>query len=277
MRGAGVVGLALALGCGAAAAKTLAESTGPAELPPKGYAGNQYVDSEGCVFLRAGYAGEVVWVPRVDRNRNLICGMKPTFPRAEAAAAPALRVVGVELIPFEDSGCTFAPETVQRFTLSDGRAFVNCGAPVDDPAAYLNGLGRADLKVTGPAPAAAAAPAAAPAAVAPPPAPPPPAEGAKPAPAAAGAPAPDAAAGDGGAGDGEAGVFIQVGVFAVAGNAEKAVRMLERAGVPARARPGTLKGRALDFVVAGPFASRAEAARALEVVRARGFPDAFLR
>ncbi len=51
----------------------------PAELPPDGYTGAQYVDSRGCIYIRAGTPGNVGWVPRVDRQRNHLCNFQPTF------------------------------------------------------------------------------------------------------------------------------------------------------------------------------------------------------
>ena len=51
----------------------------PAEFPPQGYSGKQYVDSKGCVFIRAGIDDSPTWVPRVTRSREHICNAVPTF------------------------------------------------------------------------------------------------------------------------------------------------------------------------------------------------------
>jgi cell division septation protein DedD len=64
----------------------------PAELPPVDYAGQQYVDSRGCMFVRAGTAAEVVWVPRVSREGTPVCGNPPSgrrVPVVEEGAATA--------------------------------------------------------------------------------------------------------------------------------------------------------------------------------------------
>ncbi len=70
----------------------------PAEFPPESFERRQYVDSEGCVFIRAGIDGNTSWVPRVARNREQVCGFQPTFRTAVAQTRPAPQTEEVEQI-----------------------------------------------------------------------------------------------------------------------------------------------------------------------------------
>jgi len=82
--------LALSMGLIGADAQNLRRDNGPAETPPASFKGKQYVDSRGCVYIRAGYSGNVSWVPRVTRSRALVCGKQPSLgvPAQAAKAAP---------------------------------------------------------------------------------------------------------------------------------------------------------------------------------------------
>lgn len=75
-----------------------AEPVRPAELPPADFAGQQYVDSRGCMFVRAGTETEVLWVPRVSRQGVPICGNPPSGHRV-----PVAEEVGVQPVPSADA------------------------------------------------------------------------------------------------------------------------------------------------------------------------------
>ncbi|MTH76235.1 SPOR domain-containing protein [Paracoccus aestuariivivens] len=53
----------------------LAAGLKPAESPPEDFAGRQYIDSKGCVFLRE----QGNWTVRVARDGSAICGYPPTL------------------------------------------------------------------------------------------------------------------------------------------------------------------------------------------------------
>lgn len=82
----------LALGLGPQGA--LAGNRTPAEIPPASYKGAQYVDSEGCVFIRAGSGGAVTWVPRVSRNRRQVCNARPTVVAQSGGQTTAASTAG---------------------------------------------------------------------------------------------------------------------------------------------------------------------------------------
>jgi len=67
-------------------AQSLRDLPVPAEFPPDSYTGTQYVDSAGCVFIRAGVGAAETWVPRLTRSREPLCGFAPSLASAESDA-----------------------------------------------------------------------------------------------------------------------------------------------------------------------------------------------
>ena len=375
--------LTLALGVFGAQAQSTADIGGPRELPPPGFSGQQYVDSRGCVFLRAGLAGRVNWVPRVDRERRPMCGYPPTMgggtrqmaaapapapvvrpapqvrtaaaeppaasyvpapvtnvrrPAAVAPVAPApmpaapAAVAAAPQIGGTRIACTRAAPVPQRLRLTnggtvlvctrgdgtleglrapifppgspvgaaleapgrvvplgqpsgvgDGRAgarVVNHAAPVpkgyklaweDDRLNPLRGVGTAqgqaaqDLVWTRDIPAETVATPRRTVTVAAQNAPAAPrvTQSSKTAPAASVA--------------GSGRIFVQVGSFGVPANADGATALLSGLGLPVARSKATIGGKPVQVVLAGPFASAAEAQAALRAARGAGFGDAFLR
>ncbi|MBT8152895.1 SPOR domain-containing protein [Epibacterium ulvae] len=83
-----------------ASAQQFRSASPPSEVPPNSYQGRQFVDSRGCVYIRAGIDGQVNWVPRVERNRRQLCGFQPTNVAGTTAPArqAATSASGPELI-----------------------------------------------------------------------------------------------------------------------------------------------------------------------------------
>ncbi len=96
-----IAAIATVSGFGTAQAQSLGDKQTPAEFPPADFKSKQYVDSRGCVYIRAGVDGATTWVPRVTRDRKVICGFKPTFDTATrpTTAAPKLDADVVQIQP----------------------------------------------------------------------------------------------------------------------------------------------------------------------------------
>lgn len=101
-----------------AIAQQLRTASAPAEVPPSSYQGRQYVDSRGCVYIRAGIDGVVNWVPRVERNRRQVCGFEPTNIAGASApvARPAAGTPELITLPEADRPATNTPAVAPRVT-----------------------------------------------------------------------------------------------------------------------------------------------------------------
>ncbi len=93
-------------------AQTVSPGDQPAEFPPSSFKGKQYVDSNGCVFIRAGIDGDVAWIPRVTRKRVGVCGFKPTFAGQVAPAEPVDQVQA-EVIALDDAAAPTSASAVR--------------------------------------------------------------------------------------------------------------------------------------------------------------------
>lgn len=299
----------------------------PAELPPASFKGQQYVDSRGCVFLRAGFGGTVNWVPRVSRDRKQMCGAPasavetaatvepvpaaPVVTQSAAVAktqdAPRKKVKKVVVAapapppPVTPQGlrmaCPAQTPYLERLSVSSGdtKLFCTRGDGTADGATLprLIDSGKVVAHVSGvmvqpPSNAAPVVP-----------------KGYEKAwkddrlnPNRAKGTAAGAAAQDrvwtrdvpltGVAGNTPIApvkaapvktsgrVYVQVGSFAVSGNADAAAGRLTALGLPVARRDGRIGGKAVQVVYAGPFASASDAHGALSAARRSGFGDAFI-
>ena len=132
-----LAGFAALAGAGFANAQT----DGPAELPPADYQGQSYVDSKGCIFLKAGYGGKSEWVPRTGEDRKAICGQTPTqavsavVDAAGEAPAPIRKVRAQKSVAQRVAarapvtiGCPVSVPVARRYATTDGGSVVLCTA-----------------------------------------------------------------------------------------------------------------------------------------------------
>jgi sporulation related protein len=90
-------------------AQSLSAARGPKETPPSSYKSRTYVDSRGCAYIRAGYDGNISWIPQVTRGRKQVCGLKPTGGVRSAAKA-TVRTQG----PTTTAALSVAPSKPKR-------------------------------------------------------------------------------------------------------------------------------------------------------------------
>jgi len=125
---------AIVVSCGAGMVQAqTSDKIVPAEFPPASYKGRQYVDSRGCVFIRAGIDGAVTWVPRMTRSRKHICGAKPTLTAA-ARPAPAAAPAKSETASAPAPADTATPATARRKPAPASQKVVRAPAYRTSPA-----------------------------------------------------------------------------------------------------------------------------------------------
>ena len=284
-------------------------SLSPAELPSADFAGREYVDSKGCVFLRSTFGGEVTWVPRFGADRQPICNGQPTTAAAAAPAPAPASGASAPAAATAANSASPAPRAVPQ-TVGQVRAPVVVSERRDPPR-------RATAPARKPKPKARAAAYRGPNADGRHPDCPSNAqfgrlvrmetgkimvmcvmspelfpEAAKATPAAApgpakvvatvAAPAPDMPKAQGPVVTihpdaprqaAPHGRHLQVGSFSVPANAHRVQARMQAQGIPVHLRPA---GR-LTVVTAGPFADQAQAHAAMNVARSLGIRDAFFR
>ncbi len=164
-------------------AQTIAPAARPAEYPPTTYTGRQYVDSKGCVFIRAGFDGNVTWVPRVNRARQQLCGAQPSNvsgatranpdsgpdiitlapddqPAAQAAAPRVVTAPASTSAPARAQAAAAAPAKPQRTPASTSTGAAAVAVPVRpvQPVPQVAKPARSPAPVYKPVPAAPSAP-----------------------------------------------------------------------------------------------------------------------
>lgn len=282
--------------CASVSAQAQTNGLDPANLPPSGFDGREFVDSAGCAFLRSTFGGEVTWVPRYGPDRNPICDQSPTD--FSTVAASTLDAAPQDAEADETAAREMAQEApgeTQTESRPSGRIEV-VGAVADGARRPAPSFLGKEPTVAGVTPRRAT-----PRATPKPRLPQADASGRHPScPASAPygqlvdtlagrkmvrcvtspslfldeyvQPKPRAVAHVPRAMNGH-GARIQVGSFSVASNAKRLVARLNARGLPASAHAA----RGLMVVTVGPFASGAAAHGALSTVRNMGFGDAFLR
>lgn len=137
----------LSFGTAHAMAQSLRDVPTPAEFPPASYQGSQYIDSNGCVFVRAGVGDSVTWVPRMTRTREPLCGFAPTFASARPAAEPAPKPAAAPPVPATPQS---APPSAKP---AAPRPAAVAEAPAPKPAARTSDPARTARVLTAPDPA----------------------------------------------------------------------------------------------------------------------------
>jgi hypothetical protein len=286
-----------------ATAEQYPDPQGPAELPPESFTDVQYVDSTGCVFLRAGLNGKVTWIPRVTKDRGPLCGyapsLAPSAPAGQAVDAGTARTTPAPAAAKVQPAATPPEDRQAKAAAARGPAPARCAAEVPLPVRVpLVSGGTAVMCLTDQARMASQtvvlrfedatplAPAAGQVLICPHDA-----GVVQRVPVMSGGETLLCTAGTGSlarlsvpklrAGSQTVpetqGRFVQVASFAQPANAERTKAWLTGLGLPVATGRLTRRGQEFEVIFAGPFSTADTADATLALVRAAGFDDAFLR
>lgn len=231
-------------------AQTLHKDRGPAELPPVSFTGYQYIDSKGCVYLRAGYGANVRWVPRVNRKRQVICSSKykPSLSNSELASLSNQPQKNVQKPAAQKQA---QPKKVQPKPKAPAQIKTVSVPKQTNTASDITAAGNAQTEKiwsnTVPRKLISENPSAQPLEVSP-----------------SNTIAHTSAK------------YIQVATFGDPNNAQRTAARFKTNGLPVRTRDVQVNGRAFKVVLLGPFNADPQVSSALSAANTAGFRDAFV-
>ena len=244
--GKNLLSLQLCLGCHMALAAT--DEFLPAEPPPPDFSTNYYVDSRGCGFVRAGLDGVTYWVPRVTKDRKLVCNRAGTDLEDAAQSVIAAPDAASAKTPFQGIPLPASPVRTEKNANLNAKLGSDLGAksgpvagPENMPLDYATAWQTQTTKRTALANNEPCGPESL------------------------------------SAWSSLRSRFVQVATFSVRTNADRTVALLKTMGMPTFIKQNKINGKVYCAVLSGPFDQKTDLNTALKTAQKAGFKDAFAR
>jgi cell division septation protein DedD len=240
--GKNLLSLQLCLGCHMALAAT--DEFLPAEPPPPDFSTNYYVDSRGCGFVRAGLDGVTHWVPRVTKDRKLVCNRAGTDLEDAAQSVIAAPDVASAKTPFQGIPLPASPSRTEKNANLNAKLGTKSGpvaGPENMPLDYATAWQTQTTKRTALANNEPCGPKAL------------------------------------SAWSSFRSRFVQVATFSFRANADRTVARLKTMGMPTVIKQNKMNGKVYCAVLSGPFDQKTDLNAALKTAQKAGFKDAFAR